>query len=157
MESKQRNRIVYDCAMKMTLALLLLTLPLAAAEPPAGTIQVHAKTLVWHDTKPPLPTGTKIAVLEGDPKQTGMFTIRLQIPAGAKLPPHFHPVPERVTVISGEVHVGFGDDASMLGAARFVAGDFYVNPAAVHHFVFFPKTTVIQITGEGPWTVTPVK
>jgi len=143
--------------MKITFVLLLLTLSLSAAEPPAGTIQVHAKTLVWKETKPPLPVGSKIAVLEGDPKQSGMFTIRLQLPAGAKLAPHFHPVPERVTVISGEVRVGFGDKPSMLNTDRFVAGDFYVNPPAVHHFVFFPKTTVIQITGEGPWTVTPVQ
>ena len=44
----------------------------------------------------------------------------------------------------------------MLGTHRFVAGDFYINPPGAHHFVFFPKTTVIQITTEGPWTVTPV-
>jgi quercetin dioxygenase-like cupin family protein len=142
--------------MKVTLALLLLTLPLAAAEPPAGTIQVDAAKLEWKATKAPLPAGTELAVLEGDPKQPGMFTIRLRIPAGAKLPPHTHPVVERVTVLSGEVHVGFGDQPSMLGTHRFRAGDFYINPPGAHHFVFFPKTTIIQITTEGPWTVTPV-
>lgn len=143
--------------MKIALALLLLALPLAADEPPAGAIQVTSKTIVWNDTKPPLPAGTKMAVLEGDPKQPGMFTIRLKLPAGSKLPPHMHPVPERVTVLSGEVHVGFGDTASMLGTHTFVAGDFYINPPGAHHFVFFPKTSVIQITTEGPWTVTLVK
>jgi anti-sigma factor ChrR (cupin superfamily) len=140
-----------------TLALLLLLMPIGGIVPPPETIQVHAKKLVWNDTKPPLPAGTKIAVLEGNPKESGMFTIRLKIPAGSKLAPHWHPVPERVTVLSGEVKVGFGDTVDPRSYNTFEAGDFYVNPPLAHHYVFFRKDTIIQITGEGPWTVTPVQ
>lgn len=135
-----------------------------ADQPPAGTIQIHAKDLVWKDGPPTIP-GSKIAVLEGDQTKPCdpplpmpcPFTIRLMIPAGARLMPHFHPRPERVTVLSGELKVGFGDSIDSKPLTTFRGGDFYINPAGSHHFVLFVKKTVIQITGDAPWVVTPVK
>ena len=115
--------------MKVTLALLLLTLPLAAMKTPAVTIQVHATKLEWKATKPPLPTGTELAVLEGDPKQPGMFMIRPRIPAGANLAAHTHPVVERVTVLSGEVHVGFRRQAFDARHASLRGGRLLRQPA----------------------------
>ncbi|HEV7919527.1 MAG TPA: cupin domain-containing protein [Thermoanaerobaculia bacterium] len=126
-----------------------LILALLFAVPP-GTIQVTKVT--WSPGPPALPKGTQIAVLEGDQTKAGMFTLRLKLPRGAQLPPHWHPRPERVTVLSGEVRVGFGDKVSK-DVTTFRAGSFYVNPALAHHFVSFPQETVIQITGEGPWEV----
>ncbi len=49
----------------------------------------------WMDGPPFLPVGVKIAVLEGDPSKTGQFTIRLQAPAGYKIPAHTHPTAEK--------------------------------------------------------------
>ena len=40
---------------------------------------------------------------------------------------------------------------------KFPAGSFYVNPPQAHHFVLFPVTTVIQITGDGPWEIHDLK
>ncbi len=135
-------------------ALALLVL---AAAPPPGTIQVEATKVVWKDGPPSLPKGTKIAVLEGDPKAPGIYTMRLRFPAGSKVMPHWHPRAERVTVLSGLVKVGFGGDWNDAEMRSFRAGDFYVNPAESHHFVGFPRTSVIQITGEGPRELRPVK
>lgn len=118
---------------------------------PPATIQVDAAKIVWKAGPPTLPKGSKVAVLEGDPKQPGIFTMRLRIPAGSKVMPHTHPRPERVTILSGLVKVGFGDEWNEKAMHAFHAGDFYVNPAESHHFVEFVKTSVIQITGEGPW------
>jgi len=132
------------------IALILTILAIAAAPPPTA-IQVSGAALVWKDAPPSMPKGTKIAVLEGDPKQAGAFTIRLRVPAGSKVLPHWHPRPERVTVLSGVVKVGFGDTWNDAETREFRAGDFYVNPPESHHFVGFPRTAVIQITGEGPW------
>lgn len=126
---------------------LLLALLLAV---PEGTIQVAKVT--WLDGPPTMPKGAKIAVLEGNQTQAGMFTIRLKMPAGSQVPPHWHPRPERVTILSGEARVGFGDKVSK-DVTSFGPGAFYVNPPLSHHFVLFPKETVIQITGEGPWEV----
>jgi hypothetical protein len=132
----------------LVVALALLAL---AAAPPPDAIQINAAKIVWKDGPPTMPKGTKIAVLEGDPKAPGMFTIRLRVPAGSKVMPHWHPRPERVTILSGKVAVGFGDKWDDKDMHGFNGGDFYINPAESHHYVWFPRTSVIQITGEGPW------
>src|SRR5687768_60006 len=56
--------------------------------------------LEWRDGPPSIPDGAKMVLLEGDPSKEGYFAMRLQLPNGYKLPPHWHPNVERVTVIS---------------------------------------------------------
>ena len=85
--------------MRIIATLLFLGTTLFAAAPPVGTIQVT--NVVWTAAPPNMPKGTLIAVLEGDPKKPGMFTIRVKMPAGTRIPPHWHPRQERVTVLSG--------------------------------------------------------
>ena len=68
-----------------------------AAEPsasPAATAEHHVMKpadLKWNDTPPGLPSGGKMALLNGDPAQAGPFTVRLKAPAGYKVMPHTHP------------------------------------------------------------------
>ena len=112
-------------------------------------VQVTAPT--WSDAPPSMPKGTKIAVLEGSPQQPGMFTIRLKVPAGAKIAAHTHPRPERVTVLSGKVTVHIEGKST-----AFEAGGFYVNPPDVPHSLEFREETVLQLTCEGPWVLTYV-
>src|SRR5271154_5458958 len=51
--------------------------------------------------------GAQLAVLEGNPSATsGDYTIRLKMPAGYRIAPHWHPQRENVTVISGTFKVG---------------------------------------------------
>ena len=134
-----------------------LAMSTLSAEPPpapglpAGAIQIPAGTGTWVTGPPGLPAGTRVMRLEGDPAQDGMFTIRLQVPAGTRLQPHSHPRDERVTVLSGEVLVGFGDTFDEKVMTSFTAGSFYVNPANSHHFIWFKSESVVQITGHGPW------
>lgn len=121
--------------------------------PPAGTIRHDAASLRWVEAPPSMPPGTQIAVLEGDPGTGGLFTLRVRVPAGARVPPHWHPRDERVTVLSGRIGVGFGRQFDEKLLRDFEAGSYYVNPAAAAHFLFFPVETIVQITGEGPWVV----
>lgn len=118
---------------------------------PPGTLQLHADQLNWKPAAPNLPAGTETAVLEGDPRGEGLFTLRLRAPAGTELAPHTHPQPERVTVIRGAVAVGFGTafDATRLHVFR--AGDYYLNPTGSSHYVRFVEDSVVQVTGQGPW------
>ena len=141
----------------MRIAAVALALLALAAAPPPDAIQIDAAKIVWKDGPASLPKGTKVAVLEGDPKKAGTFTMRLRVPAGSKIAPHWHPRPERVTVLAGLVKVGFGDAWSDSTMHSFGAGGFYVNPPESRHFVAFPRTSVIQITGEGPWELNLVK
>jgi hypothetical protein len=117
-------------------------------EPPIG---LTPEAMVWTDGPSTLPPGSKMAVLEGSPKADGMFTMRLRIPAGSAIPPHWHPRQERVTILSGAVDLGFGSVANAGKTKRYGAGSFYVNPPRVMHFLFFPEATEMQLTGIGPW------
>lgn len=117
----------------------------------ATALQVTAP--VWKDAPPTMPPGTKIAVLEGDPKQAGTFTIRLRLKAGSIVEPHTHPRPERVTVLSGKVLVGFGDAVDDDHGTTFTAGGFYVNPPDTIHYVVIKEDAELQLTCEGPWVV----
>ena len=104
--------------MKYALLLVAAILPLGALaaqesqSPGAQSRQAHVITperLTWGSAPAILPAGARLAVLEGDPSKTGPFTMRLEMPAGYRIPPHFHAVDERVTVISGAFQVGMGD------------------------------------------------
>jgi len=126
---------------------------LAEARPASGLIQIDAGAVAFKPGPPSMPKGVELAVLEGDPKSTGIFTLRLKAPPGFLLAPHTHPVAERVTVISGSISVGFGSDVHREQARKFTAGAFYVNPPGATHYVFSDEGAVVQITGTGPWKV----
>jgi len=121
---------------------------------PEGTLRVWPQNIQWQDASANLPKGTKIAVLEGNPKQTGMFTLRLKTPKNMRLAVHQHPGPERVTIIEGEIFVGFGDTFNKEVGTKFTAGSFYLNPKNKNHYVFTKDNpAIVQITGMGPWQV----
>ena len=138
--------------MKTALVLLVLVLsPVAIASD--APIAFTPDSVVWKDAPPSLPAGSQIAVLEGDPRSEAMFSLRVRVPAGAKLAPHWHPRHERVTVLSGVVELGFGTVADPQHVTRYGAGSFYVNPPRTMHYIFFPEATELQMTGIGPWEV----
>ena len=135
------------------LAVLLVSATLAAQTPPKPDppIGFTSEAVVWKDAPATLPAGSKMAVLEGDPRAEGMFTMRVRIPAGSAISPHWHPRQERVTILSGTVDLGFGTVANATAVTRYRAGSFYVNPPQVMHYLFFPEATEMQMTGVGPW------
>ena len=81
---------------------------------------------------------------------TGDFTIRLKMPDGYKVAPHTHPNRENVTVLSGTLKVGMGDQFDAAKLASFGAGSFaYLDPS-MHHYAMASGETVIQIHGMSP-------
>jgi quercetin dioxygenase-like cupin family protein len=130
------------------------------AQLPDGMNQIvhRAGELQWGPCPPgPLAgEGCRMAVLEGDPKAEQLFTFRIRTTEPFVLPPHTHPSNERVTVIEGGVHVGFGNVIDKLASTRFEAGDFYVNRAGAVHFVWSDEPVTLQLTGIGPWAIHPV-
>jgi quercetin dioxygenase-like cupin family protein len=119
----------------------------------AATIAFAPEAIVWNDAPPSMPAGSKIAVLEGNPREEGICTIRVRVPAGASLAPHWHPRDERVTILSGAVELGFGNVADRTKVQRYGAGSFYVNPPRAMHYLFFPEETTMQMTVMGPWEI----
>ncbi len=58
----------------------------------------------WTKAPTSLPPGAEASVLYGDAGKEGLFVLRLKLPKGYAIPPHTHPKPEIVTVISGTLH-----------------------------------------------------
>src|SRR4051812_31836139 len=81
-----------------------LALLSAADAGSASPIQFPVEKIQYVDA-PNMPHGAQLAVLEGSPKEAGIFTLRLRVPPKFKLPLHTHPRDERVTVIDGSVFV----------------------------------------------------
>lgn len=92
------------------LQVVALAVALVAAAPAARGQDHQMITpgdLKWAD-QPSLPPGAQIAVIEGKTPEES-YTFRLRFPANYKIPAHWHPTVERVTVISGTFHMGIGD------------------------------------------------
>jgi quercetin dioxygenase-like cupin family protein len=107
----------------------------------------------WSDGPASLPKGAQITVLEGDPKASGPFTIRVKFPANFKVMPHVHEGPEHVTVISGAIYVGQGDKFDEKNVTRVDKGSFGLIAPGTQHFGFTKSETILQLHGMGPWVV----
>ena len=83
-----------------------------------------------------LPAGAQISVLEGNPAEKGPVTLRLNFPANYNIPPHWHSMTERVTVLSGALHVGMGDKLDRQASQTLEPGGFVSLPAKMHHFAW---------------------
>jgi quercetin dioxygenase-like cupin family protein len=101
--------------------------------------------------------GTQIAVLLGDPTKSGMYIMRMKLPAGTVFPPHTHGGTENVTVISGTVWFAGGKKLDKNSMKAYAAGTFVTIPANFPHSAMTKEEAVIQIEGMGPESMTPVK
>ncbi|HWI24001.1 MAG TPA: cupin domain-containing protein [Lysobacter sp.] len=148
--------------------LLLSLLPLAAVaqdkpkDSPAGAqaamgehTMIKAAATQWGDAPPALPKGAQAAVLAGDPGKEGVFTIRLKMPAGYRVPRHWHPTAEAVTLIEGDFTLSMGD-ASNAHEMSFAPGDFVNLPAHMQHEGSSKGGAVVQVQGTGPFQITYV-
>ena len=112
---------------------------------------VTAAETQWGEGPPSLPAGAQMVILDGHPAKSGPFTIRLKMPAGYQIPPHTHTVAERITVISGAVHLAIGEKLDEAAGRRLNTGDFAVIPPGVPHFAWSTAEAVLQIHSEGPF------
>lgn len=107
----------------------------------------------WGGAPNSLPPGARLAVLEGNPMAEGFYTMRLWMPAGYRIPPHFHKKFEHVTVISGTFNLGMGETFDESKAAKMPAGTFGYLAPNMNHYAFASEPTVIQLHGDGPWGI----
>jgi quercetin dioxygenase-like cupin family protein len=138
--------------MKLPFLVVVLSLAASFAVQPLRAQNAFTPDQVKFGPVPPfLPPGAQLAVLEGDPMaSTGGFTIRLKMPDGYKVAPHTHPHRENVTVLSGTLKVGMGDQFDDGKMMSFEAGSFaYLDPT-MHHYAAASGETVIQIHGMSP-------
>lgn len=137
---------------KLILSILICSsIPLAFAD---DHIMKVPTELEWKEGPASLPSGSKVAMIEGDPSKPGPFTLRLQLPANYKIPPHWHPAIEHVTVLEGEFGMGAGEKFDKSKATILPQGGIAVMPIKFRHYAFTSdKLTTIQLHGIGPWEI----
>ena len=131
-------------------AVVLLALALPAVA------NAQAPALNWGPAPDVFAPGSKMAVLQGDPSQAALFTVRLEMPDGYRIAPHHHPTDEHITVISGTFLVGMGDSLDAAKTTALPAGGFVTAGAAMHHFAIARGRTVVQVHAMGPFALTYV-
>ena len=122
----------------------------------AGTAQAQDARLTWGPGPASLPPGTRMAIVSGDPGKPGPFTVRLRLPDGFEVAPHFHPVDEHQTLISGGIGHGMGDTVDLKSVKWLQPGQRITLPANAHHYVRTRGPTLVEVSSMGPFVVTYV-
>ena len=128
----------------------------AKAMAPATHAMMTPSEIKWEPASDAFRPGAKRAVLAGDPSTEGAFTLRMKMPNGYVIRPHWHPTDEHVTVISGKLTMGTGDEIDRKAAKTLTAGGFAVVPRGEHHYAIASGDTVVQVQGMGPFAITYV-
>jgi hypothetical protein len=131
------------------IAIAILGFAQAAASPQDAVIVTPDK-INWKPASG-LPPGTQVAVLAGDPAAEGPFILRLKFPDRTRVMPHWHPVAENVTVLSGELHLGMGDKFDESKMQTLPQHSVSSVPANHHHYALAKGDTEIQVHGMGPF------
>jgi quercetin dioxygenase-like cupin family protein len=135
-------------------ALAAASIPLAVPAIAADDHRiVTPQEIRWSPGPPSLPKGAEYAVLFGDPSKEGLFAMRLKFPKGYRIPPHSHPKPEVVTVISGTFRIGMGEVPDPGKAQELPAGGLFAFPAGMAHYAAAEDDTIVQLNSTGPWGV----
>ena len=125
-----------------------------------GDAQAHIvtpDTIKWGPGPPALPAGAERAVLDGDINTKGsLVTWRLRVPDGWKVPPHFHPADEHISVLQGSFWMGTGDKFDENALHEVPAGGYHSVPKGVHHYAVAKGPTILQVHVVAPWGITYV-
>jgi ChrR Cupin-like domain len=133
----------------LTGAVALIISAVASSQTPMQHI-VSSKGITWGPS--PIP-GVQLAVLAGDPSKDGVFTLRLKMPNAWKVPPHWHPGDENLTVIQGTFLLATGEKYDVAALKPMATGDFAHMPKEMRHFALTKGETVIQVSGLGPFVI----
>ena len=117
-----------------------------------GAISFNVAEIKFGAAPPDLPKGAELAVLHGDPSKSAPFTLRLKMPKGYKIPPHWHTNDEQLTILSGSfvLHMGDTMDAP---AHTLAAGGYHFLPGKMHHAAETTAETILQLDGVGPFDI----
>jgi len=119
-------------------------------QPPETHSIVTATALKWT----PIISGCEITVVSGNPEKQGEpFTIRFHGEDGAKVPPHWHPTDENITVLKGTFLVAEGEKYDEQLLKPMNVGSFLTMPKEMRHFARAKGETIIQAHGIGPFKV----
>lgn len=108
----------------------------------------------WADA-PSIGPGAQTAVIDGDPKSSGPFVMRLKVPPKTEIRVHTHPADENVTVLSGTLYFAAGDKFDTNTAKSFGPGSYFSIGKGKPMFAYTrDNEAVLQLHGNGPWGLT---
>lgn len=119
-------------------------------------VMLTPAAIKWGEMPPAFRKGAQMAVLAGDPGAPGLFTIRIKMPAGYRIEPHWHPMDEHGTVISGTFLLGMGEKFDKSTMQTLPAGGYALLPAEMRHYAMSKTAAIVQVTGNGPFGITYV-
>lgn len=138
-------------AMSLAVGLSGLMAGPALAEEYTAVMQRDIK---WQDA-PSIGPGAQTAVIDGDPKSSGPFVMRLKVPPKTTIGVHTHPATENVTVLSGTLYFAPGDKLDRKAAKAFGPGSYFSIAQGKPMFAYTTdKEAVVQLHGNGPWGIT---
>jgi quercetin dioxygenase-like cupin family protein len=111
---------------------------------------VTAADVQWKPLRP----GAEIVVISGDPEKPGSpFVIRFRYHGKSRIPPHWHPVDEHLTVLSGTFRIGMGERGDEAATTALDVGAYALLPAKMVHYAWADANTIVQAHGIGPFVI----
>lgn len=159
---KRYQVCIFVLALLALVSLSLAQVNIAEQKPGPVATDTHPSHLMirpddvkWGPASPKLPPGAQSAVLEGDPSKPGApYTLRVKVPDGYSVPPHWHPMDEKLTVIQGMMRLGMGEKFDSAKLRDLPAGSYALLPKGQPHFNRYQGETIIQLHGIGPYDIT---
>ncbi len=157
----KRNELSSSFLMALTLILMLVLASTSAhaqdhsMKSPGSPdhLMIKPADIKWMDGPGSIPPGAKFAIIEGDTKAVGLFTMRLWMPAGYKIQAHWHPADEHITVISGTFMMGLGEKFENEKLQPLTTGSFGLMAKGTRHYAMVNEETIVQLHGMGPWDI----
>jgi hypothetical protein len=116
----------------------------------ASHMIVRSADLKWT----PVMKGCEVAQVSGDPNADGSeFVLRLRCADGVKIPAHWHPTDENVTVLKGTFLIGKGETFDETKLAAMNVGSFVAMPKEMRHFAMSKGESIVQVHGVGPFKI----
>lgn len=102
----------------------------------------------------PIIKGCDLAPVAGDMNAEGApFVLRIRCADGAKIPAHWHPTDENVTVLKGTFLVGMGESFDDSKLQTMNVGNFVTVPKEMRHYASCKGETIVQVHAMGPFKV----
>jgi anti-sigma factor ChrR (cupin superfamily) len=139
------------CAALLGIAVFAMALSSQEKKESADAHKIaHFGDLKWT----PIIKGCELAPVDGDPNaESAPFVVRLRCADGAKIPAHWHPTDENVTVLKGTFLVGMGETFDETKMQTMNVGNFVSMPKEMRHFAMSKGETIVQVHGAGPFKV----
>ncbi len=146
-----RNRFVGVCWAVIALTALAVGLQGQEKKESAATHTiVRLSDLKWT----PIIKGCDLAAVSGDPDAEGApFVLRIRCADGTRIPAHWHPTDEHLTVLKGTFLMGMGETFDNTKLRTMNVGDFITVPKEMRHFAMVHGENIVQIHGVGPFKV----